>query len=175
MKEFLKDVQSVRDNVRKMTNRGAVCDIRETDTIIELLNQALALNFVCVLRHMRHFVTADRLDSRVVAQEFLEHTVRESEHSDQIDARIRQLGGETTMERNWMASRGHFTCETTIEFEEIIRVDLEAEQVAIEAYAEMITWLDSADSISSLLLRRILSLEEEHADVMMNFVAAVID
>jgi bacterioferritin len=128
---------------------------------------------VCVLRHMRHFVTAERFDARVVAQEFLEHTVRESENSDLIVTRIRQLGGEPEYVRDSRAKRGQLECSTPTEFENIIRFDLATEQSAIAAFAEMIDWLAGVDPMSCALLQQILSLEEEHAEVMLNFVAVI--
>ncbi len=171
MKEFLTDVESIRARIRREIDRAPVRDGRERERTVFLLNQALALNFVCVLRHMRHFVTADRFDARVVAQEFLEHTVRESEHSDLITACIRKLGGEMTCEWDSMTSRGFFMCDSTSEFEDIIRVDLDAERIAIEAYSDMITWLADVEPTSSRLLAGIRSLEEEHVKIMLDFVA----
>jgi bacterioferritin len=173
MKEFLTDVQKLSERARQEIRRGPA-DESEHSRSIFILNQALALNMVCVLRHMRHFVTADRFDERVVAQEFLEHTVRESENSDLIVARIRELGGEPEYERHSTAKRGHFDCDTSSEFEDIIRGDLAAEQSAIAAYAEMIAWLADVDPSSCTVLQQILSLEEEHAEVMLNFVAVII-
>ena len=57
---------------------------------------------------------------------------------------------------------------------DIIRADLATEQSAIAAYAEMIDWLSDVDPASSEVLRQILSLEEEHAEVMLNFVTVII-
>jgi bacterioferritin len=173
MKEFLTDVQKLGERVRQEIRKGPAPE-SEVSRSIFILNQALALNMVCVLRHMRHFVTADRFDARVAAQEFLEHTVRESENSDVIVARIRELGGEPEYERNSAAKRGQFECDTTSEFEDIIRADLATEQSAIAAYAEMIAWLADVDPVSSEVLQQILSLEEEHAEVMLNFVTVII-
>jgi bacterioferritin len=175
MKEFLNDAEVLREKVRDEMGRGDVGWRLEPGRTVHILNQALALNTVCVLRHMRHFVTADRFESRTVAQAFLEHTVRESEHSDLIVARIRQLGGEPAFERSSERSRGRFACDSLSEFEEFIRHDLLAEQVVISLYNEMIGWLDESDVTSRQLLGQILSLEEEHAEVMLNFVAVVID
>jgi bacterioferritin len=175
MKDFLTDVGSLRARSREVMAVGRGGTGTGPERTIFLLNQALALNMVCVLRHMRHFVTADRFDARVVAQEFLEHTVRESEHSDLIVARIQHLGGEPIFERDPVRSRSHLECESSSEFEGIIREDLIAEEMAISAYAEMIAWLTDVDPASSHVLGQILSLEEEHAEVMMNFVAAVLD
>ncbi len=172
VQEFLTDVKNVQGNVHYETSRGSRSETKKT---LRLLNQALALNFLCALRHMRHFVTAVRFGAGSVAQEFLEHTVRESEHSDLISARIRELGGEISLERSAMTSRGHFMCDTSTEFEEVIRVDLEAEQIAVDTYGLMVATLADVDPTSSRLLQRILALEEEHLEVMLNFVAVVVD
>jgi bacterioferritin len=171
MNQFLADVESVRKTVLEEIDREPNVAGRKHVKTIFVLNQALALNMVCVLRHMRHFVTADRFDTRNVAQEFLEHTVRESEHSDLIVAHIRELGGEPTYERNTEPGHGHFECDSLAEFEAIIREDLVAEQVAATAYAEMIWWLADVDPASSRMLDQIRALEEEHAEVMLKFVA----
>lgn len=173
MKEFLIDVQKLGVRPRQESRPGSVAE-PELPWSIFILNQALALNMVCVLRHMRHFVSADRFGARVVAQVFLEHTVRESEHSDLIVTRIRELGGEPNYERNSAASRGHFECSTSSQFEDIIRADLAAEQSAIATYAEMIACLADDDPISCGIFRQILSLEEEHVEVMLNFAAVVV-
>ncbi|MGB8197270.1 MAG: ferritin-like domain-containing protein [Acidimicrobiales bacterium] len=175
MKEFLTDVESLRTTVLEEIDREPNGVGRGHERAIFVLNQALALNMVCVIRHMRHFVTADRFDARSVAQEFLEHTVRESEHSDLIVARIRELGGEPAYERNAEPGHGHFECDSLSEFEEILREDLLAEQVAAAAYAEMIWWLADADPTSSQMLDQIRALEEEHAEVMLNFVAMIVN
>lgn len=175
MKEFLNDVERLREQSRDEKDRRIAHLGSESATSILVLNQALALHMVCVLRHMRHFVTADRFDSRTVAHEFLEHTVRESEHSDLIVARIRQLGGEPTFERNSERGRGQFACGSLSEFEEFIRHDLLAEHVVVSMYGELIESLAESDVTSRQLLGQILSLEEEHAEVMLNFVAVVVD
>jgi bacterioferritin len=175
MKEFFTDVEAVRSRVRSEIGGAPVHERWELARTISLLDEALALNTVCTLRHMRHFVAADRFDSREVAQEFLEHTVRESEHSDLIVDRINRLGGVPTFRRDSIASRGHLECDSVSEFENIIRDDLDAEQVAIDTYGDLIAWFAEVDPATSGLLQQILSLEEEHAEVMRNYVAAVLN
>src|SRR5271154_4163514 len=159
MMEFFSDVKVLRERAREGMCRGVNVGAEPLRTTF-VLNQALALNMVCVLRHMRHFITAERLGARVVAQQFLEHTVRESEHADLIVARIRQLGGEPVYERDPMRSRGPLECDSSGEFEEVIRGDLIAERVAIAAYVEIVEWLSGGGPVSGEVLQRILSLEE---------------
>ncbi len=49
----------------------------------------------------------------------------------------------------------------------MIREDLVAERIVIQAYSEMIQWLGSQDPTTRRLLEEILAEEEEHADDML--------
>src|SRR5205085_11043668 len=54
------------------------------DDIVQLLNDALATELVCVLRYKRHYFTAHGLASPRIAEEFLEHANAEAGHADRI-------------------------------------------------------------------------------------------
>ena len=77
-------------------SKGPVTNAYGADVkrVIEVLNQALATELVCVLRYKRHYFMADGLNAQAAAAEFLEHAAEESAHADKIAARIQQLGGE---------------------------------------------------------------------------------
>jgi bacterioferritin len=175
MNEFLTDVATVNREIGEELRREPEDQRSNPERTVAILNRALALNMVCVLRHMRHFVAAERFDARTVANEFLEHTVRESEHSDRIVGSIHRLGGEPVLERESVKNRGHLACDSLMEFEQIVREDLAAENEAIAAYTEMINGLAEFDPASTQLIKQILSLEEEHVEVMLNFVVAVVE
>ena len=76
--------------------KGAVTEGYRADreTVVKILNEALATEIVCVLRYKRHYFMAAGIHAQAVAQEFLEHANEEQEHADQIAERIVQLGGE---------------------------------------------------------------------------------
>jgi bacterioferritin len=65
----------------------------DRDTVIRLLNEALATEIVCVLRYKRHYYMASGIHSQAVKEEFLEHAAEEQEHADQLAERITQLDG----------------------------------------------------------------------------------
>src|SRR6184192_4537612 len=94
-KPFLTDVQELRRRARQHIEEGAVTDAYRADreTVIKLLNEALATEIVCVLRYKRHYFMASGIHAEGVAAEFLEHANDEQGHADQIAARIVQLGG----------------------------------------------------------------------------------
>src|ERR1039457_2167363 len=94
-KPFLTDVQELRRRARQHIEGGAVTEGYRADreTVIKLLNEALATEIVCVLRYKRHFFMAQGIHADPIAQEFLQHANEEQGHADQIAGRIVQLGG----------------------------------------------------------------------------------
>src|SRR5688572_14547771 len=95
-KPFLMDIMEIRRRAREHIEKGAVTSSysANVETIIKLLNEALATEMVCVLRYKRHYYLAQGIHSQAVADEFLEHANEETEHADMLAERITQLGGE---------------------------------------------------------------------------------
>ena len=89
-KPFLTDIKTLRERARKHIERGAVTLSYAADrqTVIKLLNEALATEIVCVLRYKRHYFMATGISAQSVATEFLEHANEEQTHADQIAQRI---------------------------------------------------------------------------------------
>src|SRR3954452_14615055 len=94
--DFISDVQEIRRRAREHIERGAVTEGYKADrnTVVKLLNEALATEIVCNLRYRRHYFTAMGIHAQPVAAEFLQHAQEELQHADQIAERITQLGGE---------------------------------------------------------------------------------
>ena len=90
MEEFLTDIETLRKNAREHMERGPVTDAYGADLkrVIDVLNQSLATELVCVLRYKRHFYTAKGLNAQAAASEFLEHAGEEQDHADMIAERI---------------------------------------------------------------------------------------
>src|SRR5271155_4068670 len=142
MEEFLTDVRTFRERARESIEKGPVTDAHGADLerVIFVLNQALAIELVCVFRYKHHYFAADGLDAQSAADEFLEHAGEEQDHADQIAARIQQLGGEPDFYPDTLTGRGHSEYDSSKELESMIREDLVAERVAITAYTEIINW-----------------------------------
>src|SRR6266480_2538503 len=92
---FLTDIQELRRRAREHILNGAVTEGYRGDreTVVRVLNEALATEIICVLRYRRHYFMASGIHAQAVAQEFLEHSNEEQGHADLIAARIVQLGG----------------------------------------------------------------------------------
>jgi len=134
------------------------------EDIVQLLNDALATELVCVLRYKRHHFTAKGLSSPKIAEEFLVHAQEETSHADQIAERIVQLGGTPDFSPDHLSQRSHADYDASTELMAMIKSNLIAERVAIEAYSQMITLIGDKDSTTRRMLEGILSQEQEHAE-----------
>jgi bacterioferritin len=141
------------------------------DEIVRLLNDALATELVCVLRYRRHYFTVQGRDSPKIAEEFLVHANEELAHADQIAERIVQLGGDPDFKPDTLLQRSHSDYDTARSLSEMIRNNLIAERVAIETYRQMITLIGDKDPTTRRMLEGILSVEEEHADELRDWIA----
>ena len=138
---------------------------------MEVLNEALATEIVCVLRYKRHYYMADGLNAGPVAAEFLQHANEELGHADQIALRITQLQGEPNFSPDGITDRSHAEYVEGETLVDMIKEDLVAERIAIESYSEIIRWLGDKDTTTRRLMEEILAVEEEHADDLLSLLA----
>ena len=171
----LKQIQEIRDRARKQITEGAVTEDYQLDRkqVINILNEALATEIVCVLRYKFHYFMASGIHSQSVKAEFLEHANEEQEHADQLAERIKQLGGKPEMNPSILTNRSHSEYKEGTSLADMIREDLIAERIAIESYREIIQFLGDKDSTSKRLMESILAKGEEHADDMADLLFAV--
>ena len=169
-KPFLTDIQTLRERARKHIENGAVTAgyTADRETVVKLLNEALATEIVCVLRYKRHYFMASGIHAGDVATEFLEHANDEQGHADQIAQRIVQLKGEPNFNPEGLLMRSHAEYVEGTTLTEMIKEDLVAERIAIDSYREMITYLGNDDPTSRRMMEEILAVEEEHADDLNN-------
>ncbi|GJG94745.1 bacterioferritin [Cupriavidus pauculus] len=171
---FLTDVKTIRERARQHIDDGAVTAgyDAERDTVIKLLNEALATEIVCVLRYRRHYFMAKGPNSKSVADEFLAHSNEEQGHADQIAERIVQLGGEPNLSPEGLASRSHAEYIEGNSLADMIKENLVAERIAIDTYREIIQFIGEKDPTSRRLMESILAVEEEHADEMLDLLSS---
>lgn len=165
-KAFLTDIKTLRERARRHIEQGAVTAgyKGERETVVKLLNEALATEIVCVLRYKRHFYMASGLNAEGATAEFLQHANEEQQHADQIAQRIVQLGGEPDFSPGGLVTRSHSEYVEGASLIEMIQEDLVAERVAIDSYRELIVYLGNDDPTTRRMMEGILAMEEEHAD-----------
>ena len=172
-KPFLTDIKTLRERARRHIEKGAVTEGYSADreTVIKLLNEALATEIVCVLRYKRHYFMASGIHAEGVAAEFLQHANDEQGHADQIAARIVQLGGEPNFSPDGLLTRSHAEYVEGETLIDMIKEDLVAERIAIDSYRDMINYFGNDDPTTRRLMESILAVEEEHADDLVNLLS----
>lgn len=171
---FVMDLQKIRDNARQHLDEGAVTKSYKGDreTVLKLLNAALATEIVCTLRYRRDHYMAKGIHSESIAAEFLQHANEEQGHADLLAERIVQLGGEPNFAPDELAGRAHSEYAHRDKLVDMIRENLVAERIAIDSYRAMIDYIGGSDSSTRRILEQILAVEEEHADELADLLEA---
>ena len=166
MKPFQSDIENIRRRAREHMEDGAVTASYHADRerVLEVLNEVLATEIVCVLRYKNHYYMASGIHAESVSEEFLEHANEEQDHADRVAERIAQLGGRPNLNPDGLHTRSHAEYREGDSLTEMLREDLVAERIAIESYNEIIRWLGEDDPTTRRLMEEILAKEEEHAD-----------
>lgn len=164
--EFISDIDGIRKRARQHIENGAVTEGYRADreTVLRVLNEALATEIVCVLRYKFHHYMATGIHAQAVAAEFLEHAQEEQEHADRIAERITQLDGTPNFNPEGLLTRSHSEYVEGKNIVDMIREDLVAERIAIDSYSEIIRYLGDKDPTSRRMMEEILAKEEEHAE-----------
>jgi bacterioferritin len=165
-KPFVSDIKAIQKRAREQIQKGAVTGgyLANRKQVVEILNEALATEIVCVLRYKRHYYMAKGIHAKSVAAEFLEHAGEEQGHADEIAARIVQLGGAPNLNPDGLSSRAHSQYHDGDDLAEMLKEDLIAERIAIDTYRDIIIYLGNDDPTTRRMLEAILANEEEHAE-----------
>ena len=157
---------TLRARARKHIDEGAITDSYAADrkVVVRMLNDALATEYVCVLRYYRHYFMAKGMLADAVKAEFLEHARQEQEHAGRIAERIVQLGGEPDLNPDTLTARSHAEYKEGKDLRDMVKENLVAERIAIDSYREMINYVGDRDTTTKRILEDILAQEEEHAD-----------
>lgn len=171
--EFIIDIEAIKKAARTNISKGAVTKnySLNLDTVIDLLNGALATEIICTLRYKKHYHKATELGASIAASEFLEHSQQEDEHASKLAERIQQLGGEPNLDPSTLTGRSHADYVDCDSLKDMITENLVAERIAIDIYREIIRYLGNEDSTTRNVIESILATEEEHADDLMDVAA----
>jgi bacterioferritin len=172
---FLSDVQELRSRARKQIEKGAITQDYGLDPkqAIELLQNALATEIVCVLRYTMHSIAATGIASQGPKEEFAQHADEEREHAARIAERINQLGGTPNFNPSGLASRSASEYgKEDLDLVGMIKENLIAERIAIEHYRELVQYFGEKDPTSRTMMEEILAVEEEHANDMSDLLSA---
>jgi bacterioferritin len=170
MAEFLTDIETLRQRARAEISKGPITEAygADRDRVLQVLNEVLATELVCVLRYKRHYYMATGLNAGNATAEFLQHATDEQGHVDLVAERIVQLQGEPDFNPQTLTTRSHAEYVEGETLNDMVKEDLVAERVAIASYQEIIRWLGNDDPTTRSMIETILATEEEHADDMLS-------
>jgi bacterioferritin len=173
--DFAANIEEIRKRARRHIEEGSLTADYALDRnqVVRILNDALATEYMCVLRYRFHYFMATGIHSAAVAEEFLEHAEEEQGHADKLAERIKQLGGKPELHPAVIAERSHSEYREGTSLADMIREDLIAERIAIETYREMVRYFGDKDTTSRVMMEGILAKEEEHADELADLLFAV--
>ncbi len=171
---FAMDLDAIRKRAREHMETGAVTPNYQGDVekAVEILNEALATEIVCVLRYKYHCVAALGIHSDAVKEEFAQHARDEQEHADMIAERINQLGGNPNLSPEGLHTRAATQYVEGDTLTQMIEEDLVAERIAVETYRAMIRYFADRDPTTRQMMETILAKEEEHANDMHDLLVA---
>lgn len=171
---FITDVMTLREQARQHLGRGVVTptylsDVKDT---IQILQNVLATEIVCVLRYTMHAISATGISSESVKAEFDEHAKQEQEHMRAVAERINQLGGTPNFNPQGLLTRSATEYVEGENLVDMIRENLVAERIAVDHYRELVRYFGDKDPGTRVMLEGILVVEEEHVNDMHDLLVA---
>lgn len=166
--KFEIDVTAIREDARKQMADGAVTSGNTVDKqrLIEVLNQVIATEMVCVMRYSQNAIAATGIDRAQVAAQFTEHASEEMQHGLRAAERVSQLGGSPDFDPATLVARSHteYSAPDETDLQTMLRENLVAERIVITTYQEIVRWIGESDPTTRRMVESILEEEEEHAD-----------
>src|SRR5262245_44629127 len=138
--EFLGALRRIRSRTRERMERarGGRCS---REAVLTLLDDALATENLCVLRHKRHSQLADGFHAPAIAGELRKLVNRERSHAERIAARMVQLGGAPGWSPGTRFGRRYLDYFEEGSLEEMICEDVVGEQITMDSYADLIGYI----------------------------------
>jgi bacterioferritin len=138
----------------------------DVDELIELLNKALADEWLAYYQYWVGAKVAAGPMRGAVAAELEEHATEELEHAMLLTERILQLGGTPLLSpQDWfeMTNCGYETPEDPY-VEVLLEQNIAGEQCAIEVYREMMDFTEEIDPVTYEMVLGIMTDELEHEE-----------
>lgn len=125
--------------------------------LIDGLNRALEMDLRAIVQYMWQYVMARGEERESVRKVFRKIALQEMNHAESFAERIKYLGGVPT------TSPADITVGATLR--EMVELDFEAEHESIEQCKRVIAMaVRENDPVTKVLVEKILSETEEHAD-----------
>ena len=125
--------------------------------LIDEMNKGVAREITAIIQYSYHHVMAEGMESPAISEMFEKVALEEMDHLEEFSDRINYFGGVPTTKPNPIKVGGTL--------QEMVKADLELEYEAIRMYKGQIAIAkEIGDTTTRLMLEKILTTEEEHAD-----------
>jgi len=125
--------------------------------LIDELNKGVAREITAIIQYSYHHTMAEGMESPELSQMFEKVAQEEMDHMEEFSERIHYFGGVPTTKPNPIKVGGTL--------EQMVKDDLQTEYEAIRLYKGQIELARQiGDTTTRLMLEKILTTEEEHAD-----------
>jgi len=125
--------------------------------LVDELNKGVAREITAIIQYSYHHAMAEGMESPALAEMFEKVSQEEMEHLEDFVERIHYLGGVPTTKPNPIKEGGTL--------KKMVEDDLELEYQAIRLYKDQIKLAkEIGDTTTRLMLEKILTAEEDHAD-----------
>jgi bacterioferritin len=132
--------------------------------LLDMLNQAIAMELQVSIQYMWQHVLATGVDSAAVADIFKEFAITEMKHAEAIAERLAYIEGTPTTKPEPIFVGGTL--------KEMLQTDVKAEEMAIALYKQIIKVADGEGDVTTRrLVEDILGDEEGHHDTFTNILA----
>ncbi len=138
----------------------------DADKLIELLNKALADEWLAYYQYWIGAKVAAGPMRGAVTAELEEHAIEELDHAMRLVERILQLGGTPLLSpSDWydMTNCGYETPEDPY-VGVLLEQNIEGEQCAIEVYKDLMTFTEDIDRVTYEMALEIMTEEIEHEE-----------
>jgi bacterioferritin len=149
----LTDIQTMRSRARQYIEERVVTSGygANRETVIKLLNEALAIEMYCILRYRRHYFKAAAMDAAPVATDFRGVINEEMEHTNRIAARVVKLREQPNFSPIGQAEYVEgVTRRAMNQLREMINEDLITERISVESYRETLSYHVEQDPLMRL-------------------------
>jgi bacterioferritin len=138
----------------------------DVDKLIEMLNEALADEWLAYYQYWVGAKVAKGPMRGAVAAELVEHATEELEHAELLAERILQLGGTPLLSpEDWYKVTGcGYEVPEDPHVEVLLEQNIKGEQCAIGAYQKLVELTKDADPVTYEMVLSILKDEVEHEE-----------
>ena len=138
----------------------------DVNDLVEKLNKALADEWLAYYQYWVGAKVIKGCNSEAIIPELLEHAQDELRHAEMLSNRILQLGGTPILDpKEWFTKTGcGYKAPTDFAGKAILDQNIKSEQCAIEAYKEIMDYVEGKDHITYQMVLEIFKDEIEHED-----------